>query len=72
MRALNPPVHSELLVTERGCVEDQPQQPDCRIKSSLPNPLCDGKLLRLASEAQPRSVAHNSDTPPVPPKASVA
>jgi len=54
-------VLSELLVTERGYVEDQPQQPDCRIKSSLPNPLCDGKLLRLASEAQPRSVANNTE-----------
>ena len=53
---------SELLATERGCVEDQPQQPDCRIQSSLPTPLCHGKLLRLASEAQPRSDTNNSES----------
>ena len=55
-------VLSELLATERGCVEDQPQQPACRIQSSLPTPLCNGKLLRLASEAQPRSTANNSES----------
>ncbi len=56
-----------LSITERGCVEDQPQQPGCRIALSISNALCHTTLLRLASEAptdarklwwgrQPRSV----------------
>jgi len=37
-----------LPVKERGCVEDQPQQPGCRLAPTLSNAPYRAKLLRIA------------------------